>query len=173
MNSVRNKATMLFREVCERQLQQAAELHDDSGQLLAFQRLLIALTELAVGLVDRCERLLHVLVRTPADAYVEMMRLAGWAKFELLSQAIDQIVALLKDEELSPKFDLAPLALHVKAVAELQAAVEAKYTEKAKAEEDDGAAQERLKQVKIVPKLGLRHACLRSALALTAISVLN
>ncbi len=41
---------------------------------------------------------------------------------------------LLKDESLSPKFDLSTFITNIKSISDLQATVEAKYVEKTKEE---------------------------------------
>ena len=66
----------------------------------------------------------------PIDKYQDLTKLMAWNKFELINQFIDKIMELLKEESLSPKFDISTFVATIKLISDLQYTVESRYIEK-------------------------------------------
>lgn len=45
-------------------------------------------------------------MKLPVDKYQDLTRLMAWGKLEVINQFIDKVMELLKEESLSPKFDI-------------------------------------------------------------------
>lgn len=78
-------------------------------------RLLININENAVKFIDVCQRVVYCLSRMTVEKYQEVTtKHMAWNKLALVNQIIDNLLALLKEESLVPKFDISVLAQTVK-----------------------------------------------------------
>lgn len=107
LNKCRHKASLLLREICEKQLPQLEQTHEDGEQRVGYKRLLITMSEEAIKLIDSSHRILYCVYNMPVDKYVDCTtKLMAWNKFVTLNQFMDKILELFKEEALNSKFDL-------------------------------------------------------------------
>ena len=63
-----------------------------------------------------------------------MTKLGAWNKFTGVNVYLDKLLELLKEQSLTPKFDISGYVVLVKSVQDLQYTVESRYLEKSKFE---------------------------------------
>ena len=80
---------------------------------------------------------MYCLQKMPIDKYAAVTKLMAWNKLELINQLIDKILDSLKEESLSPKYDITQYAQTIKSIQDLQFTVESRYVEKTQEELDD------------------------------------
>eukprot|EP00347_Sterkiella_histriomuscorum_P006662 403351912 len=185
LNKTKNKALLLTREICEKQIQQSDSLFEDKMQLKSYQKLLISISENCVKFIDSCHKIMYVVQKLSIDKYQDLTKLIAWNKFELINIFLEKVMELLKEESLSFKFDISQFVNAIKGVQDLQSTCESRYIEKTQEEiaeeKAEGfssanlsiAQQERQKDLKFIPKLLLRNECLKMSLAVIALSIFS
>ncbi|CDW91225.1 UNKNOWN [Stylonychia lemnae] len=185
LNKTKNKALLLTREICEKQILQSEQNFDDKLQWAIYLKLLINISEYCIRFIDSCGRIMYIVQKMSIEKYQELTKLMAWNKFELINTFLDRVMELLKDEALSYKFDISPFIQCVKSVTDLQYTSESRYIEKSTDELAQERAsgqvtsnlsvsqQERQKDLKYVPKLSLRNECLKMGLGIIALSAFN
>lgn len=112
LNITKQKALLLIREVCERQLQNVSALHEDTDQQAFLVRLLINIADQATKFIDACSRIIYALSKMNVEKYIEVTtKFMAWSKFGLINAFIEQILDLLKEGALIPKFDISQFIL--------------------------------------------------------------
>ena len=99
-----------------------------------FVKLLINISENSIKFIDICNRIMNCIYKMPIDKYQEITKLNAWNKFQIIDQFIDKLMELLKEESLTPKFDISTYVATVKQISDLQYTVESRFIEKTKDE---------------------------------------
>lgn len=94
----------------------------------------------------------------------------AWIKISLVNNFIEKVLDLLKEDSLSPKFDISSFVATVKSIQELQATVEKKWIEKINNEENDKKREPLIKEAKECFRTQLRNECLKMMLAVSGMS---
>lgn len=94
-------------------------------------QLLIMITDQCIQFADASNRLVFCLSKMSVEKYKEVTtKMMAWHKLALVNQFIEKVLDLLKDGALVPKFDISQFVQAVKAIQDLQVAVEAKFVER-------------------------------------------
>lgn len=85
LNIAKNKALLLIREICEKQLTNIAQLHEEPEQQKLLVDLLFQMCDQSVTLIEACSRLVYCLSKMSVEKYKEVTTsLAAWRKLERL-----------------------------------------------------------------------------------------
>jgi len=123
-----------------------------------------------VTFIDYCGHIFYSLSRMPVDKYIESTnRFMTWSKLPSLNVFIDKLLELLKEDQLTPKFDISTMISTVKSFGDLSNAVELKYIEKDKDEVNEDGAKKREKEIKDCYKLKLKNEALKMTLAVSVL----
>ena len=178
LNFVKHKATMLLREVCETQVDNAAQVYSDLDQLKQFHVVLLHLAMLSNRLVQSGHRICFFVANMSPGQYADVTKLLAWDELDRIAEEIDSLLDLLKEENLAYNYDLTGFEGFVRQVEQLQSTVETAFgalsPEELKAREELGpaapepATQTRRKALlQKCPKLGMREQVSRAAIAVT------
>lgn len=106
LNFLKHKATMLLREICETQVDNAANVYADLDQLNQFYNVLLQLSMLSNRVVQSGHRICFLVANMTPGQYAEITKLLAWDQLGNISDEIDSFLELLKEENLSYNFDL-------------------------------------------------------------------
>jgi len=170
LNITKQKALLLMREICEKQLANVGHLQEDQDQQIGLAKLFVAISENCISFIDICSGIHYCLSRMPIDKYQESTaRIINWTKLTLLNSFFEKVLDLIKDESLVPKFDLTVLTSTVKSLGDLYNTIQFKYVERDQDEVNEDGKMKREKELKECNKLRLRNECLRIALAVSVL----
>jgi hypothetical protein len=81
LNITRNKALLLVREICEKQLSNIPALHEDAEQQNSLVNLLIQIADSSIELMDICARIVYSLSKMSIEKYKDATtKLMSWSK---------------------------------------------------------------------------------------------
>lgn len=144
LNFVKHKATMLLREVCETQVDNAAQVYSDLDQLKQFHVVLLHLAMLSNRLVQSGHRICFFVANMSPGQYADVTKLLAWDELDRIAEEIDSLLDLLKEENLAYNYDLTGFEGFVRQVEQLQSTVETAFgalsPEELKAREELGPA---------------------------------
>ena len=78
LNFLKHKATMLLREICETQVDNAANVYTDMDQLKQFYQVLLATCMLSNRIVQSSHRICYLVANMSPGQYAEITRLLAW-----------------------------------------------------------------------------------------------
>ena len=119
LNFVKHKAAMLMREICETQVDNAAQLYDDLEQLNQFYNVLLQLSMLCHRLVSSGHRICYLVANMTPGQYAEVTKMLAWDQLDRIAEEIDMLLDLLKEENLAYNYDLAAFEQLVRPVEQL------------------------------------------------------
>ena len=127
MNFIKHKATMLLREICETQVDNASQIYDDVDQLNQFYNVLLQLSMLCNRLVTSGHRICYFVANMSPGQYSEITKMLAWDELDKITEEVDMMLDLLKEENLAYNYDLAGFEHLVKPIENLQNTVETSF----------------------------------------------
>ena len=120
LNFVRHKSVMLLREICESQVESASGVYEDKEQLAQYYNVLLNVSLCTNRLIVSSNRVSFFISNMTPGQYAEVTKLMSWEKLDSVTEQIDNILELLKEENLSYRFDISEFETIVKQVEQLQ-----------------------------------------------------
>lgn len=118
---------MLMREICETQIDNAANVYAEDDQLKQFFHVLLNLSMLSNRLVQSGHRICFFVSNMSPGQYGEITKILAWDQLESVTEEIDSMLELLKAENLAYNYDLGAFEHLVKKVELLQNTVETTF----------------------------------------------
>ena len=181
MNTLRHKCVLLLRELCEKQIDDAPQIHEDPEMLSSFMALLKNLSDKVVVIIHKCAVIQFWTANVEPDQYSDILKIQAWECIQSLTTQIDQLTNDLNTQNLQPTFSLADLETEVGNFDSLLVKVQrifenpsseevAQANEKGEEVQDCISWQRRKNLSEHVTKLKLRNAALQMATGVCFVS---
>ena len=149
LNFVRHKATMLFREICESQVDSAQGIYDDKENLLQYYNTLLKVSTIINKIMQSSNRVSFFVANMTPGQYAEVTKMMAWDKLDSVINLIDSILDLLKEENLGYSYDTTELEVAAEQIKELMSTTENHFV---------ALAPEEAKKKEIIESDGASHA---------------
>lgn len=100
---------MLFREICESQVDSAQGIYDDKENLLQYYNTLLKVSKIINRIMQSSNRVSFFVANMTPGQYAEVTKMMAWDKLDSVINLIDSILDLLKEENLGYSYDTTEL----------------------------------------------------------------